>query len=302
MKKKTTTKKKVAVAKKLGAGIPIEEKLMLVDLNIKFTSFRKRDKKVSDEIAQQYETDEDIGKFNKILIDKRIMKELRQSRNDIRDYHRRMTMPWGEGRYDRVILATTYLDYTQEIRKLISTYKEMADAFAAKYDVHKEASKKRLKKMFQEEDYPKASTVREKFGVRVYPRPISRAKDFRVQMAGEEADNIKKSIEEEITQGLAHAMKELWKKIYTPLSKMMETLSDDKAIFRDTLVGNIVEITQLIPKLNLTDDPEMNNIQKELESKICSLEPKELRKDKKYRKETVKEVKNILDKMAGYIQ
>ena len=83
---------------------------------------------------------------------------------------------------------------------------------------------------------------------------------------------------------------------------MVERLSDPEAVFRDSLVGNIVKLTELLPRLNLNDDPGLEQMRRQIEATLCDYSPEQLRKDKTVRKEAVDSAKSVLDLMAGYVE
>jgi hypothetical protein len=66
------------------------------------------------------------------------------------------------------------------------------------------------------------------------------------------------------------------------------------------LIGNVIELCHLLPDLNLEDDPELDDLGKQVERSIGSLDPSMLREDPEARKEAAKEAKDLLDKMGGY--
>ena len=82
---------------------------------------------------------------------------------------------------------------------------------------------------------------------------------------------------------------------------MSGRLSDKKAVFRDTLVGNISELCDLLPSLNVTGDEELTKMCDEVRDKLTGFTPKELRKDTTAREDTARAAAAIMDKMAGYM-
>ena len=65
-------------------------------------------------------------------------------------------------------------------------------------------------------------------------------------------------------------------------------------IFRDSLVTNAVELCELLTKLNVTNDPKLENVRKNLESTIAGVSAKELREDDDLRLGVKAEVDKIL--------
>jgi predicted secreted Zn-dependent protease len=80
------------------------------------------------------------------------------------------------------------------------------------------------------------------------------------------------------------------------------TLSTPDAVFRDSLVGNIEELVELIPGLNVLDDPKIEAVRQEVIKKLTPYTPKEIRKDPELREDLAGEAKAIVDKMAGFMR
>ena len=79
-------------------------------------------------------------------------------------------------------------------------------------------------------------------------------------------------------------------------------MSDPEAIFRDSLVVNIAKMTELLPRLNLHDDPQLEAMRRQIEASLCQYSPAQLRCDKDIRRQAASEAQQILDSMAGYVE
>ena len=61
----------------------LSEKAMLVNLNIRQWRAQKHDKNVSEEVAQNHGTTPDVGRYNKLLVDRKEIKETAQEADEI---------------------------------------------------------------------------------------------------------------------------------------------------------------------------------------------------------------------------
>ena len=91
-----------------------------------------------------------------------------------------------------------------------------------------EDAKNHLGDIFNINDYPGENEILPKFQFVVDVFPIPNANDFRVAISTEEAETIKNSIEANMMQQTADAMKEPWYRIKDAISKMIERLSDEE--------------------------------------------------------------------------
>ena len=81
---------------------------------------------------------------------------------------------------------------------------------------------------------------------------------------------------------------------------MMEKLQDKEGIFRDSLVTNIRDLCELIPRLNFTDDARLEELRTQAEKDLAAYDPEDLRKNQFARMETADAAADLLAKMAGY--
>jgi hypothetical protein len=77
---------------------------------------------------------------------------------------------------------------------------------------------------------------------------------------------------------------------------MKAKLSDQEAIFRDSLFENLRDIINLIPKLNVTGDAQINDICDEMKDLLT--DPQAIRENSILRTRKAQEVEDILNKYA----
>mgnify|MGYP001296097693 FL=1 len=66
------------------------------------------------------------------------------------------------------------------------------------------------------------------------------------------------------------------------------------------MVTNIADLTDVLKRINVTGDPALEEMRREIESKFANIDPETLRKDEKVRKTVAKEADEIMAKMAAY--
>jgi hypothetical protein len=81
---------------------------------------------------------------------------------------------------------------------------------------------------------------------------------------------------------------------------MVNRLDDPEAKFKDSIIGNVEEIVNLIPVLNVTDDPRINSLKKAIEEGITWRTPSKLRKDKSSRMSASRTAQDILNTISQY--
>ena len=275
-------------------------KAMLVRLAIKQWSVRKYDRNVTQKIANDYQTTVDAGRYTKVLLAINAIRKMSKIANEVRSYHYERTLPW----YDwgpRLLPAANYLEYTQKIQFYKTEFEKAVNEFVQNYQTYIDEAKNRLNGMFNQSDYPDPAAISSFYGFKVSVDPLPDKDDFRVSLGESEVAAIQADIETRTREAQAAGMRELWTRLHDAVDSMVERLSDDKAIFRDSLIGNLSDLVSLLPKMNIADDKDLDAMSRQVEKKLCGFKPDQLRADKNSRRKAAKAAKSILDDMAGYM-
>ena len=279
----------------------LREEAMIVRLGISHWTARKFDKGVTERVANEYAVDADVGRYNKILIAKESIQEVTQAVSGARTFHYENTLPWDDGG-GRILPAKNFLTYSKAMRKLKVKFDNAVQNFLDNYDEYREEARRKLNGMFRESDYPGHREIKHKFDFSTDIEPVPSYKDFRVTLGDKELRKIQEQLEKRVAERVAAATKDLYVRLSEVVSRFADKLADKDAIFRDSLVENVIELVNLMPKLNITDDPELERIRKETKDKICALAPGTLRQDEDARSKAAQDAKAILNKMSGYIK
>ena len=131
---------------------------------------------------------------------------------------------------------------------------------------------------------------------------MTEANDFRVGLDKDQIARIQTQIETANNERIANAMGDVWSRLNDKLSHFATTMADEEKIFRDSTVYGLTEVVELLPALNLMNDPNLNNIYADLKMTLAGLSPKDLRKDPDVRCAAADEAKRICDEMSGFMR
>jgi len=273
---------------------------MIVRLSISQWTARKFDKAATAKVAADYSVDSTAGRYNKVLIAKEAIQSITQATSAARTFHYINTLPWDDGG-GRILPAANFLTYSKEMRKLKEQFEKAIRDFIGNYDAYRTEASKKLGKMFNPADYPGTQEIAAKFKFGTDIEPIPSSGDFRVTLQDSDANKIKKELEARVTERVAEATRDLYVRLNDVLGKFAEKLADKGAVFRDSLVENIVDLVNLLPKLNVGNDAKLDSLCKETKKKLCALEPESLRCEDGTRSTAVKDAQAILNKMSAYM-
>jgi hypothetical protein len=99
---------------------------------------------------------------------------------------------------------------------------------------------------------------------------------------------------------LAEAMREPWERLHAVLTHMSDRLTDtdkgDRNIFRDSIVNKPLELCGLLSKLNVTNDPQLEEARRMLEKALSGVDAQDLRDLSSARAELKSSVQEIIGK------
>lgn len=269
----------------------LKDKVMVVNLNISQWTARKYDRNVSREVETSHNA-HDAGRFNKILIAGDVLKEIGKLAGSARTYHYYNTLAWGDNG-DRVLPAANYFNYIGEMSKFKNDFDNLVQKFVSLYPSLIEQARIRLGTMFNEGDYPSPGLISDRFAMRFSFMPMAESEDFRIQISDEEIQRIKTDIEGTINSRVSNSISEMLIRIREAVSHMAVTLAEDDKVFRDSLVGNVCNLIEVIPLLNFNNDSHVNEVVKMIEP-LC-VDAEQLRLNKPFRKEVANKAKAILN-------
>lgn len=279
----------------------LSEKAMLASLNISCWDRYKFDAKVSNEVAAQHNTTNKAGRYNKNLLafNPDSYKAVTGLAGEARQTHYKHTLPWSdEG--SRILPCANWQKYTDTMRTLQTKFNIAAQEFVIDAPALFARSLRELNGLGNAADFPTMQKLSGSFDFRIKFSPFPTADDFRVTLQPTDMAAIRSELETNVNAAVAEAMKEPFKRLYEVVRKMAETLGNSDAIFRDTLVTNVEELLEVLPKLNLTDDVELTGMCQLIQQSLV-VDPDTLRQNKYIRSDTATRAKTIMDNLASFM-
>jgi hypothetical protein len=270
---------------------------MLVSLRISAWSARKYDRKVSQETATAHGTTLDAGRYNKHLLpgDAPAYKSLVSHLANLRVSHYAQTLAWSDDGW-RLLPVKNYQAYTDMVRKGFHEADTLLAEFVTDYPSMCLEARRILNGMYQETDYPSDIRSRYSWGVEYNPVPVGT--DFRVTLAAGEIEAIAARTEERVKQAFSDAQRDAVSRLADCLSRIHERLAQPDAIFRDSLIGNARELCEVLTRLNLADDSQLEALRRRTEL-LASTEPQTLRDVPEVRADVAQQAQSILDAMTS---
>ncbi len=266
----------------------ITERAMLAAVHISIWTAVKHDRKVSRDVAQQHGAHEGAGRYNKQLLrEAEKLESLRSLAGQVRQYFYKITLPWSDEGY-RLLPAHFYFELTAKMREFEQAFTQQVEDFLAVYPSYIEQVRPELNG--------------NKFGVRLEVLPIPSGEDFRVTLSEEEQARVAHEIDENVRQSLQRGTEDLWVRLKEVVSHMVERLKEPESRFHASLVTNVCELVDLLPRLNVNQDEELNRFAEEIRDRLCGFTARDLKKNEILRVATVNDAAQILTEMDAVLR
>lgn len=280
----------------------LTERAMVMNLSIGIWQGYRLDKEASRKVTSENGADADAARVNKHLIPKESLKPIVTAQGAIRTHFYSNSLPWRDNG-DRLMTRKLYLKFVEEHEQLVTEFKDAVSYFlSTDYPRAIDKAEFRMGDLFNRDDYPTAAELRHKFYARLEVDAVTSANDFRVQIDAEHVDKVRKSMEAAAEQRIHGAMADVWRRMAETIGYFAERMAQPDAVFRDTTVDNVAELIDLIPGLNVLDDPAIEEIRQMVAGKLTGLDAKDIRKDPALREELADDAKEIMDKMSGFMK
>lgn len=278
----------------------LQTKALTVNFTVNQWTARKHDKKITKEVEDTHNA-HDAGRYNKMLIAKKELEKIQKTAGAARLFHYEQTLPWSNNG-DRLLPTANHMNYVKEMSRFKNEFENEVAAFIADYGSIVEDAKIRLNGMFNANDYPHTSEIREKFGFTTCFMPLPDT-DFRLELTDTEVNTIRQEVENTYKERIESAVKDTWQRIKEQLTHMQERLTTVKedgkpAIFNNSLFTNLEDIIALLPRLNVTGSAEINQICEDM--KVLVIDPEKVRTSAQIRSRKAEEVTAILNKFEAF--
>ncbi len=286
--------------KKIDVSGILAKKAMIAKLSTSCWSARKTDKEATEELLETKKAEKQAGSFSKVLIDKKHLKKIREVINIMKKYHNANTLPW-DNDGGRLLPSAKHSDYSSFLRQTKRELDAAVAEFVKDYPTYVADASFMLSDLYESSDYPDPTEMKEKFSIESDFSKVPESSDFRVDIPEFEQKKICQQIESRVEQQHAESMEKIWKRIYNTIAHMHDRLSDEDAIFRNSMVENIDQLVSVLPQLNILENKALDDMAVELKNTLCGYEADELRKDKDLRKEVALKSNEMLEKISSFM-
>ena len=279
-------------------NVSIASMAMLVELRISTWTARKRDNATTDDLNKaKNATDGASNVYKYLMAGSDHLKKIEKYAAKCRAWNASQTLPWMKG--VGLLPMENFFKYREQLGTMEANFDALVQNFLDAYPGLVSAQAFKLGKYYRAEEFPDVQTLPRRFRFEYNFLPVPEKGDFRIQCEERVRQDLAEQYERMYQHKLKDAMRDPWDRLHTMLKHMVDRLTDEgdeRKVFRDSLLTNPIELCDLLTRLNVTKDPQLEEARRMLEKAVRSHDVKDLRDSAGARVELRSDVQTILDK------
>lgn len=281
----------------------LAERAILMRMSAGLPGKNRTDKALSASVKSEHGLGQKSGRWIKTKYPDWALEPLEKLITEARAYHAAVTLPFDNG--IGILPAALIMEYGDKMRQYRGQFDCLVQShFVPKYPEMIEWAKLEYNGTFDSEDYPPVGALLFLFYFKTEPLPVPDAGHFEGAMSsllGVDAE----SVNIRVMDAMQEAQKELMRRMIEPVQSMARKLGEepkngkDDIVFRDSLVGNVQAIAELVPKLNIGGDPVIYKFAADMLA-LTRYTPNVLRTDKATRSEAARLADETAKRLSAY--
>jgi hypothetical protein len=281
-------------------SVSLSSMAMLVELRISTWTARKRDNEATMEVNNEKGADQDAGSVYKYLMaGSDHLKKIEKYAAKCRAWNASQTLPWMKG--VGLLPMENFFTYREQLGTMEANFGALVQNFLDAYPGLVSAQAFKLGKYYRAEEFPDVQTLPRRFRFEYNFLPVPEKGDFRIRCEERVRQDLAEQYDRMYHEKLKEAMRDPWERLHTMLTHMVDRLTDEdgeRKVFRDSLLNNPIELCDLLTRLNVTKDPQLEEARRMLEKAVRTHDVKDLRESAGARVELRSDVQTILDKFS----
>ena len=239
--------------------------------------------------------DPDFIRASKFLIDKDCLKPIEKIRNEAKSYVYAKTIPFPIAGI-MFIPKDLITQVDTKLKEYQAEFDLAVEAFAENYETFIENAKGNLSDLFNAAEYP--HHIQEHFGfswrflIMDTPGQVG-------LLPAEVYEREKQKFIQTINEFQSNAIATLRASFAEMVDHIVDRLSDNKKIFRDSLIGNISDFINDFKALNITDDAELAGLTDRCKKILDGIDPQDIRDDEGLRGHVARKIAEVQQSLDG---
>jgi len=286
----------------------LNEKAMLVKVELKKWGGTKTDKSLAEEISDNHSTDSSLYSVSKKLTKNATLKAIKKIDGLIRTDciysgagYRGFCHAWdNNGNY---LLP---IDAKDKFEKRFAEYRDdrekLVKQFLSEYPNIIDDARVEFGSTFNESDFPHPSEIEDCFSCEVIKNPVPSTDDIRVNLSKDEIDELKANGKAQEDAKIKEITGSVIDKVNGVLGHFSEKIKAGET-FRDSTLDKVIDLCDVLPALNIDGDAKIHQAHQSLMDVFhnTDIDAKTLREDKEKATEVADASDKILEELSGWV-
>lgn len=267
----------------------INERAVLIKVEISKSDFRKKDKKASHELIQakniQSEKRVRVNKDTLRSDEAGLLRKVESAFQAVRLEISKHTLPWMSGGIE-ILPTTKYFEVRKAADAKIRIAEERLEEFLKEYNNLIQKDKEALGDLFDRADYLDASSVRAKFGIKILTIPFP-------EVTANNPD-IRREMEESLLVAMNESQSALFDEVLELVKHFVNVIGEEGKSFKKNTIDNLGSIADKIRHANYLDNPFVEELATALET-LAKLNADQLRDNDVERKRAAQSASDLVE-------
>ncbi len=109
-------------------------------------------------------------------------------------------------------------------------------------------------------------------------------------------------IDANVRESLMRGTEDLWKRLRDVVAHVVDRLNEPESRFHGSLVTNVLDLVEILPRLNVNGDGDLNRFAEQVKERLCNYSAQDLKKHDLLRVTTAADAANIVAEMDGLLR
>jgi hypothetical protein len=244
-----------------------------------------------------------IGRFNKHLMkNSAALKRCTSAFTDVYTYANKHTLPWLDDGL-RLLPAHLYADFTSSLRQRIHAAEQEADNLALVWHSEINNDALRLGNLFNPNDYPDATEIRNYWSISTRFLPVPTTNDFRTQIDPQDVASLQQEIAEAEQNAASYVLQSMLEPMEYAVQRLKEYENRPGQRFHESIINNMVEVASRMEKVNISDDPNIAASIRQLKplALSCAMNTTAIKENDATRASVRQQITDLTNSFAGLI-
>lgn len=238
------------------------KKSVLVSLKFTMWDSNVQDSAASEEMAAQKKVkNKKMCRVRKSLVPgNTALADIKEIHNNARKFLYDNTFPW-KFKGPQILVIDNYDSVMTKLREFEAQFNIAVPEFLSQMKDIEEEAKEQLGDLFNQNDYPSVESLKSKFHFSISVDALPVASDLlALGLSESEIEKIEQANTDSLVSVLENANNSLWEKLQERVTAFYENTVNPKSKTRKTTLDALIEVAELFPKINITNDDRLNSI------------------------------------------